>query len=247
MENTCNFCANQDASVVKLDEDYSTEKLSTIRIATRHLWFTHDELRSFYICDPCRNKLLEFHHFYNQVRKLYSAESAVDKGKLESVSIATTTTVEEIELKPAAVEPEPLEDHVEHISGDDDQQSMDTSESGNHPNEKLPKDPPSKIEYLPTITDEDIRIFCQMACHICSEEFDYFVDLKHHCTQEHSSKCYVYCCNNRFDDMFRLKEHILVHLKPDTFRCERCDKNFTSKRSLLRHLRCTAHLNTEDL
>nr|XP_019527628.2 myoneurin isoform X1 [Aedes albopictus]XP_029731138.1 myoneurin isoform X1 [Aedes albopictus] len=243
MENTCNFCAYQDASVLELEKDYYTDKLSTLRIAARHLWFTHDELKSFYICDSCRSKLLDFHHFYCQVRKLYSAKPVVEKSKLESVPITTT---DEIELKPAVVEPGPVGDDVENLSNDHDQESIDATESGNHSNEKLSKDPPREIEYLPTITDEDIRIFCQMVCHICSEEFDYFEDLKHHCAQEHDTKCYVHCCNSRLDALHKVKDHILIHLKPDTFRCNKCDKNFTTKTSLTRHLKTAGHLSAND-
>lgn len=246
MENTCGFCAHQDQSVVALQEDYSTGNPSIVNIAARHLWFTNEELKSFYICDACRNKLLEFHHFYCQIRQLYSGKPIVNENKLESVP----TNADQIELKSVTIQPESVEVDEEILSDgnddDDDHEEPADATRNENSNEKLPEDQPSEEDPRLAITDEDIRIYCQMKCHICSEEFDYYEDLKAHCTREHDSKCYVYCCNTRLDRLDRVKDHILFHLKPDIFRCEKCDKNLTTKGNLSRHLKSAGHLFAED-
>lgn len=257
MENTCNFCALQDQSVREIQNNF-TQDLPMLDIVAKHFWFTKDELISFNICDSCAKQLLEFHQFYSQVEKLYFAQ--VDDIKVEYVPLETDTnhieqesvdlkieaeisneasigieTVDDVEMECGPSESNT--DHIEPESVDPETNAEDTNEEfvGIETKGKKTKKARRLEKEEPLVTDDEIRIFCRMQCHICSEEFDYYRYLQAHCQREHNQRCYVNCCDCRFEQLGRLQEHILVHIDPTRFQCKQCKKNLNTKRSLLRH------------
>ncbi|XP_062558537.1 transcription factor grauzone-like [Armigeres subalbatus] len=247
MDNACNFCFCKNRSVVELQQNGSRQNPPMQCIAAKHFWFTNEELECFYICELCRNKLLEFHQFYCQVENLYAADPELDQIKLECVSIETDT------------------DHGENEDVDEKTESETTQneetihESETTSNKNVHRLTQSKLsrrrkrvtyskDQFPTfdhITDEDIRIFCRMECHVCAEQFDHYGNLKNHCVSAHNQHgCYVNCCGCRFTSLQRLQEHIIVHLDPTYFRCKHCTKIMSSRRSLIRHYH-SVHLSEE--
>ncbi|XP_062558542.1 transcription factor grauzone-like [Armigeres subalbatus] len=236
MANTCNFCAYKDQHVVELTESPIVHEISILDIAAKHFWFTNNELKSFYICNSCRNKLLEFHQFYNQVEKIYSADPEADQIKLEPSAIETDANHTEIDITNIKLETNDIDDEqvIETDVGSDDPEENDCPEMDNK--EGLAKG------FYRRVTDEDIRLFCQLKCQICSDEFDSFAFLKLHSHKVHNQKSFVDCCGNRYSEIARLQEHILLHIDPSIFRCKVCDLAMSSRRSLLRH-RDRVHLS----
>lgn len=101
-----------------------------------------------------------------------------------------------------------------------------------------------KIKRNVLVKNQDILLFCQMDCKDCSETFTTFKQLKHHYNTVHNQRGYVMCCDLRFEEATRLREHIRVHMNPATFHCSECKRNFCSKRSLLSH-RLLFHLSDD--
>ncbi|KXJ74831.1 hypothetical protein RP20_CCG012891 [Aedes albopictus] len=149
--------------------------------------------------------------------------AGLSKVEMEHIPIETDTYF---------VENEPLSIKTEVVSSESDTDN----ETDQPDNEDGPAD---ETLYgrspLASITDEDIRLLCDMKCPFCSEQFEKYDLLKTHCRQVHNEKGYAICCSSKLHTFKRLKEHILVHIDPTAFRCNICDKNLTSTKNLIRH------------
>ncbi|XP_058836071.1 transcription factor grauzone-like [Topomyia yanbarensis] len=234
----CNFCNTIDPPDIETINPNSTNKIQEVVI--KHFWFTLDDLKNFQICSECRDKLLAFHNFYCQVENLYHKKLP----KIETATEPETT-------KQHSPEPEYEEIHFE-VEGITIKSEVNDSFLNEESDSKLEDE-----SYTPTdiqdsdeqqlvddrdkespehrVTDDDIKLYCQMNCELCSERFEAFNQLKKHYSRIHNKKGFVKCCNLRFGDAKRLKEHIKVHINPSSFQCDKCDKNFCSKRSLRCH------------
>lgn len=86
-----------------------------------------------------------------------------------------------------------------------------------------------------------------LECYICSQQFKNYLDIKHHFAQIHTKQeFYISCCSRRLKERFRVVEHARVHLNPQSFKCNFCDKCFTAKNTLYTHL-MQLHPNEDDI
>lgn len=84
--------------------------------------------------------------------------------------------------------------------------------------------------------DERIRETANMSCDLCSIKLDSFTDAKTHYKKSHKGiKGYLVCCGKKFIKRYRLLTHLNSHYNV-SFPCKVCDKTFSSKQCLGRHM-----------
>lgn len=75
-----------------------------------------------------------------------------------------------------------------------------------------------------------------MSCEECENTFDTFEDLSSHYRETHDCEGFVHCCSTKFTKRWRLMDHISLHLDPNAFCCEVCQRQCPGKRSLRIHM-----------
>lgn len=76
-----------------------------------------------------------------------------------------------------------------------------------------------------------------LECNVCKEQHSTFTRLKEHFRQRHPrlEQFYVECCYKKLAYRCLVEEHVSLHLDPDSFRCRKCGKRFTSRANLCTH------------
>lgn len=257
VEKVCSFCTQQNQRGIEPVDSYSSKRV-TLRIQdviAQHFWFTPEQLKSFLICTSCWDRLLDFHVFYCQVEQLYKPELPQLKSEevdLKDEEDQTANIVEQLEAldsdphgsyeeldAESGVDESVIEEEIIYEVELEDLGQPDDTESTDADLEKKQNDSENK-----RIKDQDILTYCQMDCQLCSKQFETFNQLNQHYSAVHNQKGYVICCNLRFDEPKRLREHIRVHIDPAIFQCPECQKNFCSKRSVQCH-QLSVHLPDE--
>ncbi|XP_013109981.2 myoneurin [Stomoxys calcitrans] len=83
-----------------------------------------------------------------------------------------------------------------------------------------------------------------LECELCAVTCSSFSLLHQHFTQNHPSvMSYITCCQVKFTGRHDIEEHIRYHNDPNAFKCDLCERSFTSRRNLNRH--CRAKHNRE--
>ncbi|XP_055622141.1 transcription factor grauzone-like [Toxorhynchites rutilus septentrionalis] len=245
----CNFCFREDPPDIRSVDSYSKEfDAHRIQdIVTKHLWFTPEQLVGFEICSVCWNKLSEFHLFYCQVEQLCKQESSTYKLFLvEKLETSAEIPDDDNEFKNAIIKTEVVNNEMgnEHVGDIELEEKLNLPSGLEKEQSEEPKTGNQNVGHNVMVNDQDILLFCQLDCKYCSESFVTFKQLKKHYSSVHNQRGFVMCCDLRFDDPTRLREHIRVHMNPSTFHCSECKRNFCSKRSLLNH-RLLLHLPNE--
>lgn len=74
-----------------------------------------------------------------------------------------------------------------------------------------------------------------LECDICKANFATYDLLNTHFKEIHNSRCYIRCCDLKFDSRTSFVDHIRVHIDPDTHKCDICGKRNSNTRSLRLH------------
>uniref|UniRef100_A0A1I8Q8F3 C2H2-type domain-containing protein n=1 Tax=Stomoxys calcitrans TaxID=35570 RepID=A0A1I8Q8F3_STOCA len=83
-----------------------------------------------------------------------------------------------------------------------------------------------------------------LECELCAVTCSSFSLLHQHFTQNHPSvMSYITCCQVKLTGRHDIEEHIRYHNDPNAFKCDLCERSFTSRRNLNRH--CRAKHNRE--
>ena len=85
--------------------------------------------------------------------------------------------------------------------------------------------------------DEFISEHHQITCNLCQTPLETFTLMIKHFKEEHNQRGYVICCKRKFSYRTELVDHIQVHLNPEYFKCQQCDKNFASRSCLRIHVK----------
>ncbi|XP_058828723.1 zinc finger protein 62 homolog [Topomyia yanbarensis] len=75
----------------------------------------------------------------------------------------------------------------------------------------------------------------KLACDLCSVPLKDFKEQRKHYVSVHNEEPYLNCCKKKFYRKFRMVQHLQLHLDPDAFRCDICNKSYSSKRVLREH------------
>ncbi|TMW51714.1 hypothetical protein DOY81_003206, partial [Sarcophaga bullata] len=77
-----------------------------------------------------------------------------------------------------------------------------------------------------------------LECSLCNLTFPYYSLMRVHFYLEHpGEKCYISCCDRKISRISDAIEHIRVHLDPKIYQCKVCNVMFSSRSSLLKHMR----------
>lgn len=95
----------------------------------------------------------------------------------------------------------------------------------------------NKIDIKTLKQDEFISEHHQITCNLCQIPLKTFTLMIKHFKEEHKQRGYVICCKRKFSYRTELVDHIHVHLNPEYFKCQQCDKNFASRSCLRTHVR----------
>uniref|UniRef100_A0A1I8PDJ8 C2H2-type domain-containing protein n=1 Tax=Stomoxys calcitrans TaxID=35570 RepID=A0A1I8PDJ8_STOCA len=77
----------------------------------------------------------------------------------------------------------------------------------------------------------------ELECLLCHDISPTFSLLQQHFKEHHpSEKCFIECCEKKFNYRYEIEEHVLYHKEPRIYKCEVCYKCFTVKTSLKEHL-----------
>ncbi|XP_049293897.1 zinc finger protein 714-like [Anopheles funestus] len=96
----------------------------------------------------------------------------------------------------------------------------------------------SSKEQTTKLTPEQLVLqHYKLTCDICSAPLSDFSDLYKHYKLTHKVTGYLRCCNRSIYKKCWMIEHLQLHLNPDTFRCERCAKSYSSSKVLKEHIK----------
>ncbi|XP_065086548.1 transcription factor grauzone-like [Ochlerotatus camptorhynchus] len=99
--------------------------------------------------------------------------------------------------------------------------------------EKGEQKPKSKTDG-PSI-DELVLQHYKLSCDLCSEPLEDFTELRKHYKYVHDEQGYLKCCNKKIFKKCWMVEHIQLHLNPDAFHCDICNKSYSSSKVLKEH------------
>ena len=76
-----------------------------------------------------------------------------------------------------------------------------------------------------------------MKCDRCDVIFTVVQEAPRHYKEIHNkTRGYVKCCGMKLRTVPDVRQHIDSHLRPETFKCDECNKNYSSRHSYLQHL-----------
>uniref|UniRef100_A0A1Q3F2P5 Putative transcription factor grauzone n=1 Tax=Culex tarsalis TaxID=7177 RepID=A0A1Q3F2P5_CULTA len=75
----------------------------------------------------------------------------------------------------------------------------------------------------------------KLTCDLCAEPLQDFTELRKHYKYVHNEQGYLKCCNKKIYKKCWMIEHIQLHLNPDAFHCELCNKSYSSSKVLKEH------------
>ncbi|TMW42587.1 hypothetical protein DOY81_012333 [Sarcophaga bullata] len=88
----------------------------------------------------------------------------------------------------------------------------------------------------PVLTEQMIQKHINMVCDLCIFIGKSFPDMVSHFKKYHPKvRPYVMCCDRKFTKRYYVAQHALKHEDPNYFRCEQCNKSFTTTCSLRTH------------
>ncbi|XP_053683701.1 transcription factor grauzone-like [Sabethes cyaneus] len=84
-------------------------------------------------------------------------------------------------------------------------------------------------------SEESVLQNFNLVCDLCSKPLEDFNELREHFKEAHGQQGYIKCCDKKIFKKCWMIEHLQVHLNPDTFHCDICNKSYSSKRVLNDH------------
>ncbi|XP_055530910.1 transcription factor grauzone-like [Wyeomyia smithii] len=84
-------------------------------------------------------------------------------------------------------------------------------------------------------SEDSVLQHFSLVCDMCSKPLEDFNELREHFKEAHGQQGYIRCCDKKIFKKCWMVEHLQVHLNPDTFHCDTCNKSYSSKRVLNDH------------
>ncbi|XP_053685076.1 zinc finger protein 808-like [Sabethes cyaneus] len=77
----------------------------------------------------------------------------------------------------------------------------------------------------------------KLFCDLCSAPLKNFIEMRKHFTTVHGEEPYLMCCDRKLYKKYRMVQHLQLHIDPNAFRCEYCNKRYSSKKVLREHVK----------
>jgi hypothetical protein len=104
----------------------------------------------------------------------------------------------------------------------------------------------SKNELVVEKTEEHLKtVNVNFSCKECSSIFGNKVTLKKHIIDNHPKKVECQLCDETFDQIWKLEQHMETRSAEKAFRCTICDKKFVLQWCLKKHLKGHTDKNVE--
>lgn len=88
-----------------------------------------------------------------------------------------------------------------------------------------------------TEMEGEIHEFFNMNCELCNDvEFETLLKAKQHYRKVHQTKGYITCCGKKFFHRHRIVKHVRLHINPDAYHCDQCNKSFVDEKALKGHI-----------
>ncbi|XP_029733247.2 transcription factor grauzone-like [Aedes albopictus] len=235
---TCFMCG-QNSATLHLTSDCrdGSSDLGIGHIICQHFWFQEDVLQSATICDPCWDKVDQFHRYYQEVKQYH--EQLLESNAIFIKQEETEFEAEEIELFGGGIDLQ-LDDGT--LSGKDSKVEVEEAATqsaieDDHVDENSTT--PKKAK-KPSLTEqrrqEDAFINQHRSynCDECPEKFKIFSSILRHVSTAHGQSS-IKCCNIRFSSRCFLLQHVQAVINPDAFKCEICGKSYPFHERYIRH------------
>nr|XP_019539419.2 zinc finger protein 883-like [Aedes albopictus] len=253
---SCFMCGKKSENF--LSETGNEPELSISCIICQHFWFQEDALQTANICEPCWNKVDQFHRYYEDVRKHHEQLSEPN-----SIFIKQEETEYEVEVEKTNVKGEIMVDQKSkiHIAEERNQLAIEADQVVEKPTgrkivrnrkssaapekpmgdqsdgqvvEASSKNPIMLLAQKKQMEDGFIQQHLPYNCIECPTKFETFVSIRRHMEVVHG-KAYIMCCGVQYNSRNLLFQHVQAVLNPEAFKCELCDKSFTLQLGYIRH------------
>ncbi|EAT39664.1 AAEL008551-PA [Aedes aegypti] len=219
----------------------------------KHFWFNEDESSNAVLCQLCWGKIDEFHQFYCEIEKIHSQGSGhpiqmleikQEQEVVESLSAEIKNESEEVEDK--GTKESKVEEMDDEVTKDENSEESDRDCPSDKDNESEQEKVVRKksVRKKPTTLRADILAkvdkyaakHVTLECSFCAVKFPTFDRLQTHSKKAHKKQTTVLCCGKKFCQRGRFYDHIQVHLNPNQFQCDQCDKRCPSSEALKSHV-----------
>lgn len=94
-------------------------------------------------------------------------------------------------------------------------------------------------KFITDSSDKDrfISSYMKLECDMCHNVSVNFSQLKTHYRLEHQKEGFAICCGKQFLKRNVLIEHINLHLDPNCYKCQHCNKTLANRRCLISHMK----------
>uniref|UniRef100_A0A1I8PL34 C2H2-type domain-containing protein n=1 Tax=Stomoxys calcitrans TaxID=35570 RepID=A0A1I8PL34_STOCA len=216
------------------------------------------------MCEPCWLHVSDFHIFRESVKtaqlklrgeratelsqgfgsnqKVNEAENELPGASHEYVENSPLTQPK-LEIMDVAEDSECSLHEVEEQTRQNDQYhiSRPSVSGGSNNSETM-----GKREYY-RINDLLAQWMPIIKCPLCPETGSNLSELETHFGDKHATEeFHILCCDRKLSKRLHIKEHLLLHINPNAFKCRLCPKGYGTKKSLRRHV-ALRHPETQNL
>ncbi|XP_055609721.1 transcription factor grauzone-like [Uranotaenia lowii] len=251
VKETCRFC--MEPTQIFTDSIFSDQMRPILRTVFSFELNEEKHLPTG-ICPDCYSKISAYHDFHETVR--------LNENRLQTTIIPNETayikqeylvlpycsedklndTTEQIDLADNEATPPEMKVESEESSSSEEEppkrqrrkRKIETPKVANKRIEEKFEEAQKKLEKQQE-ENKKIGEFFAMTCEYCSEKFDTFLDLQRHSRKEHNARGSIKCCNKVIYKRRKVLDHIDSHLNPEKFRCDICQKSYSSKHYLDLH------------
>ncbi|KXJ74159.1 hypothetical protein RP20_CCG014247 [Aedes albopictus] len=248
---TCFMCGQKSTNFHLMLDTKSKPELGISYIICQHFWFEEDVLQAATICEPCWQKVDQFHRYYQEV-KLHHEQFLLGSNSvfIKQEEVEFEANEDFLENSTDIQEGEENQSDNDESKGDNEEESNQLSSEAGPVGKSLSKRKIAQQRRLALALerqkeDEFIKQHKSYYCDECPEKFETFSSIRRHMVVSHN-KTYIRCCNAQYRARSVLFQHVQTVLNPEAFKCEICEKTYTLHSGYLRH-KMDAHPEKDQL
>lgn len=195
------------------------------------------------VCCKCTDLIHKFTEFRQRVIENQN-ELVVRFGDPHSNAIFLRHPEIKLEEDCVAMEHESPENHLEYESEESGSDTLllsapSTEPDNHHQHNTRSSTKPNTRRDREMVMEMEATISSHMrlSCNLCENvEFETFSSLSAHFRLEHEGEDgHVACCDHRFTERYKLYDHIMNHVDPKGYSCDKCPRTFETQKGLNHH------------